>query len=155
MMLMYAPLNSVGHGNVVWLAIFAGSAVGVLAWLFTEVVTRRAVNGLWVLMAADLVAMAYMWSPGGSMSPAGWIAAAYFAVQTTLWATNSYHWLDERLRFAGLQATSAETDQSIAIAARASAEPLMTRLHLRASMVTMTLGMAYMFVAMQLRGWTP
>lgn len=149
MALMYVPLDSVGHVSIVWRDAFAVGTVVVLTWLLMEVARRRAINGLWVLAAADLAAMAYMWSPGGIMSPTGWIVAAYFTVQAALWMNNSYRWLDDRLRFGGMLVNSAAVDHSISVAAEVSAESLMARLHLRASMITMTLGMAYMLAAMQ------
>jgi hypothetical protein len=147
MAFMYAPA-SIDHFDIpsgFWQLLFANGALAVLAWMLTQALDGRAINVLWLVMATDLGAMAYMWSPSGFQAPITWILVAYFAVQALLWVSDRMRDVDHRtLRVGNVPLTPGG---AIAITA---AEPLVCFRDLRASMFAMTLGMAYMFAAMQL-----
>ena len=96
-------------------------------------------------MAIDLGAMAYMWSPSGFQAPITWLLVAYFAAQSLLWVTDRMRDVDHKTLLGG--SFSVTPGGAVAISA---AEPLVCFRDLRASMFAMTLGMAYMFAAMQL-----
>lgn len=146
MIFMFAPV-SLDHFNIpngFWQLLFANAAGLVLAWILAQAVSGRAVNMLWVAMAIDLGAMAYMFSPTGFVAPIAWLLVAYFAGQALLWITNSYRKLD---RHAIVTGNAINADGALTATA---VQPLICERDLRGSMFVMTLGMAYMFAAMQL-----
>jgi Domain of unknown function (DUF5134) len=147
MVFMYAPA-SIDHFDIpsgFWQLLFANGALAILAWMLTQALDGRAINVLWLVMAVDLGAMAYMWSPSGFEAPITWILVAYFALQSLLWVSNRMREVDHRTLHIG--SVSLTAGGAIAIT---TAEPLVCFRDLRASMFAMTLGMAYMFAAMQL-----
>jgi hypothetical protein len=146
MAFMFAP-SSIDHLNIptsFWQLTFAGGALVILAWLLTEALERRPFNALWVVIATDLAAMVYMWSPNGYRAPVTWLLVAYFVGQSLLWGTDRMRSIDRHRLRAGF---SVMADGSVGAAV---AQPLICFRDLRVSMSAMTLGMAYMFVAMQL-----
>jgi hypothetical protein len=147
MAFQFAPA-SIDHFNIpagFWQLVFANAAIAVLLWMLTQAVNGRAVNVLWLVMAIDLGAMAYMWSPSGFQAPLTWLLVAYFAAQSLLWVTDRMRDVDHRALFGGN--FSVAPGGTVTMAA---AEPLVCFRDLRVSMSAMTLGMAYMFAAMQL-----
>lgn len=147
MAVMFAPA-SVDYFHIptgFWSLAFANGAIAVLLWMLVQLFEGRGVNLLWLLIALDLGAMAYMWTPGGLQAPITWLLVAYFAIQAVLWASDRMRDLDERTIFGGGVSVTPEG----ALAARV-AEPLICFKDLRASMAVMTIGMAYMLAAMQL-----
>ncbi len=146
MVFMFAPA-SLDHFNIpagFWQLLFANAAGLVVAWILAQALSGRAVNMLWVVMAIDLAAMVYMWSPAGFVAPITWLLVAYFTVQALLWATNSYRRLDKHAIVSG---NVVNPDGTVTMSA---VQPLICERDLRPSMFVMTLGMAYMFAAMQL-----
>jgi hypothetical protein len=144
---MYAP-GSVDSFDIppgFWSLAFANGAIAVLLWVFVQLIEGKATNLLWLTMAFDLGAMAYMWSPTGFQSPITWLLVAYFAVQAVLWASDRARDFDERAIFASHIAVTPDGAMTATVA-----EPLICFKDLRVSMAAMTLGMAYMFAAMQL-----
>jgi hypothetical protein len=147
MAFMFAPA-SVDYFDVptgFWSLAFANGALAVLLWMLVQMFAGRGTNMLWLLIAFDFAAMAYMWSPSGFQAPITWLLVAYFVAQAVLWGTDRMRDLDERTIFGG--AVSVTPDGALAASV---AEPLICFKDLRASMAAMTLGMAYMFAAMQL-----
>jgi preprotein translocase subunit SecG len=147
MAFMFAP-GSIDHFNIpsgFWQLAFANGAIAALAWILVQALSGRAINVLWLVMAIDLGAMAYMWSPSGFQAPITWILVAYFALQSLLWVTDRMREVDHKTLLGG--SFSVTPGGAVAISA---AEPLVCFRDLRVSMFAMTLGMAYMFAAMQL-----
>ena len=147
MMFMFAPasLDHFGIPATFWQLLFANAAGGVVFWMLAQLLAGRAVNRLWLVMGVDLAAMVYMWSPSGFVAPITWILVAYFAAQAGLWITDRYRQLDEQpLSGSALSVNADGTLTATAVA------PLICERDLRVSMFAMTLGMAYMFAAMQL-----
>jgi hypothetical protein len=147
MAFMFAPasIDSFSIPAGFWQLAFANGALAILAWMLAQALAGRAINVLWLTTAIDLGAMAYMWSPGGFQGPITWILVAYFAVQSLLWVTNRMREVDHKALLGG--SFSVTPDGAVAMSA---GEPLVCFRDLRVSMFTMTLGMAYMFAAMQL-----
>ncbi len=146
MAFMFAP-GSLDHFNIpagLWPLLFANASGLVVAWMLALVLGGRSVNGLWVVLAFDLAAMAYMWSPSGYVAPLTWLLVAYFAIQAVLWATDTYRKLDRRLTVAGVGVNPDGVLTATAV------QPLVCERDLRLSMSVMASGMAYMFAAMQL-----
>ena len=147
MAVMYAPA-SVDYFDIptgFWSLAFANAAIAVALWMLVQAFAGRGTNVLWLVMAFDLAAMAYMWSPSGFQAPITWLLVAYFAAQAALWGTDRMRNLDERTILGG--AVSVTPDGALEASV---AEPLICYKDLRVSMAAMTIGMAYMFAAMQL-----
>jgi hypothetical protein len=147
MAVMYAP-GSVDHFNIptgFWSLAFTNAAIAIVLWMVVQALAGRGTNLLWLLMAFDLAAMAYMWSPSGFQAPITWLLIAYFAGQAVLWGTDRMRNLDERTILGGAVSVTPEGALAASVA-----EPLICYKDLRVSMAAMTLGMAYMFAAMQL-----
>jgi hypothetical protein len=90
MAFMFAPA-SIDYFNVptgFWSLAFANGAIAIVLWMLVQTFAGRGTNLLWLLIAFDLGAMAYMWSPTGFQAPITWLLVAYFAVQAVLWGTN-------------------------------------------------------------------
>jgi hypothetical protein len=148
MAFMFAP-PSIDHFNIpsgFWQIAFASSALAIVAWMLTQAMEGRAINVLWLVMAIDLAAMAYMWSPSGFQAPITWLLVAYFVWQSLMWVTDRMRGVDHKTLWGG-GGVSVTPEGAVAMAA---AEPLVCFRDLRVSMSAMTLGMAYMFAAMQL-----
>ncbi len=147
MAFMYAPASlDVYHiPSGFWQIAFADGAIAVLAWMLFQAMSGRAINVLWLVMAIDLGAMAYMWSPSAFQAPLTWLLVAYFFAQSLLWITNRMRDVDHMTLLRG--GFSVTPDGAVTMSA---AEPLVCFRDLRVSMFAMTLGMAYMFAAMQL-----
>lgn len=85
MVFMFAP-GSLDHLDIpqgFWPLLFANAAGAVVAWGLARTLAGQAVNGLWAVLAFDLAAMAYMWSPSGYVAPITWLLVAYFVLQAT------------------------------------------------------------------------
>jgi hypothetical protein len=150
MAFMYAPasVDSFNIPSGFWSLAFANGAIAILLFVLVQLFAGNATNLLWLTMAFDLGAMAYMWSPSGFQAPVTWVLVAYFTVQSALWASNRIRKFDERTIFGGGGTNIAVTPEGTMTAT--VAEPLICFKDLRVSMSVMTLGMAYMFAAMQL-----
>lgn len=147
MTFMFAP-SSIDYFNIpagFWQLVFANGALAALAWMLVQALSGRAINVLWLVMAIDLGAMAYMWSPSGFQAPLTWILVAYFVAQSLLWVSDRMRDVDHKTLWGG--SFSVTPGGAVTIEA---AEPLVCFRDLRVSMFAMTLGMAYMFAAMQL-----
>ncbi len=147
MAFMFAPA-SLDHFNIpsgFWQLVFANGAIAIVLWMLAQALAGRAINVLWLVMAIDLAAMAYMFSPSGFQGPLTWLLVAYFAAQSLLWVTDRMRDVDHKTLLGG--GFSVTPGGAVAMSA---AEPLVCFRDLRVSMFAMTLGMAYMFAAMQL-----
>ncbi len=147
MAFMFAPA-SLDHFDIptgFWSLAFANGALAIVLWILVQVLAGRGTNLLWLVMAFDLGAMAYMWSPTGFQAPITWLLVAYFAAQALLWGTNRMRDFDERTMLGGAVSVTPDGALSASVA-----EPLICFKDLRPSMAAMTIGMAYMFAAMQL-----
>jgi len=148
MAFMYAP-PSIDHLNIptsFWQLAFAGGALIIIAWMLTEAAEHHPINTLWPVMTIDLAAMVYMWSPNGYKPALTWLLVAYFTAQTLLWATDRMRTIDHHT----LPTPTITITPDGALSTTTTATPLICYRDLRLSMSAMTLGMAYMFAAMQL-----
>jgi hypothetical protein len=146
MLFMFAP-GSLDHFDIpasFWQIVFANAAGIVAIWMLAQLLSGRAVNLLWGVIAIDFAAMVYMWTPSGFVAPITWLLVAYFGAGAVLWATNRMRTVDERPLFGGFTIGAGGTLSATRV------EPLICEKDLRWSMGLMSLGMAYMFAAMQL-----
>jgi hypothetical protein len=147
MAFMFAPA-SIDHFNIptgFWSLAFANGAIAIVLWMLVQTFAGRGTNLLWLVIAFDLGAMAYMWSPAGFQAPITWLLVAYFAAQAVLWGTNRMRDFDEHTILGGAVSVTPEGSLTASVA-----EPLICFKDLRVSMAAMTIGMAYMFAATQL-----
>lgn len=148
MTFMYAPaaLHAPDLPVAFWRSVFTVAAVIAAVWALGD--TRRAPNVIWLLTAVDLGQMVYMWSPGLFTAPLTWLFVAYLTGEAGLWAVDAYRRLDGGSPVIALGMSA--TGQTGAVTVGVAPAALLGNLDISVSMITMTLGMAYMFAAMQL-----
>jgi hypothetical protein len=146
MVFMYAPssIDRLDIPNGFWQLAFAGAAVLIVVWMLVQAVSAIAINALWLLMAIDLSAMVYMWSPNAFKAPLTWLLVVYFMAQALLWVSDRIRSVDGHTLPGGLSVTPEGAVGTVAAA------PLICYRDLRVTMGAMTFGMAYMFAATQL-----
>ena len=149
MAFMYAPaaIHPPTVPMTFWRVAFAATGVVAAVWALGG--TRRAPNLIWLLTAVDLGAMVYMWSPGSLTAPLTWILVAYLTAEAALWAVDAYRRVDGSTPIISMTMVPAGYEGGT-VALRVAPAALLGDLDISASMIGMTLGMAYMFVAMQL-----
>jgi hypothetical protein len=150
MVAMYLPtgLDPLHIPAVGWQAVFL-SALGVLTVLgaYEFLCERRTVSALWLLVAGDMLAMLYMWSPGVSATPFSVVIGTFLLVEAGVWGADRAVSLDRPLGPSLWLMTGSGVlgfGAGAAVASRAAPREL------RVSMVAMSLGMAYMILAMTL-----
>ena len=146
MFFMFAPpsLDHFGIPAEFWRLLFANAAGGLVLWMLVALTNGVPVNRLWPAITVDLAAMVYMWSPNGFVPAVTWVLVAYFAFVSVLWGTDRYRELDGQAVGGRLALGGDGTLTATAVSS------LVCERDLRVSMGAMTLGMAYMFAAMQL-----
>ncbi len=173
MISMFLPTTGMIVSAVVGEVVFAVAALTVGGFVVSELVRRGGVGWLWPIAGVDLAAMGYMFAMPSMRL--GWLTgllAAWFAAQALGWATGGLSTVaDTGL---GEQKTApARESPEIATAANAPRRGPASRtvslkritaatthlgsahsLSIRATLIVMSLGMAYMFLAMQF-GMTP
>jgi hypothetical protein len=146
-MFMSASLKPFDISTIFWQAIFVAALVVLAGWLARQALNQRGASGLWPLLAIELWAMLYMWSPGATETPLSWLLIAYLAVESGLWTTGRVLDVDRNcLPNGGYQINGAHGAGVLRIATTTT---LACERDLRVTMTAMTLGMAYMVFAMQ------
>ncbi len=148
MAFMFVPgsLDPFDPSAVLWQSIFATMLVLVAAWLAREALIHRGASGLWVLLAVELWAMLYMWTPGATQAPLSWLLIAFLAAESGLWITGRVLSVDRHWLPSGAYGTADTRGAGVLRIAATTA--LACERDLRVSMTAMTLGMAYMVLAM-------
>jgi uncharacterized membrane protein len=149
MAFMFVPgsLDPFDVAPVFWQATFVGVLVLLAGWLARQAFLQRGASGLWVLLAIELWAMLYMWSPGAMQTPLSWLLIAYLAVESGLWTTGRVLGVDhDVLPSGGYDFAGGRGAGVLRVAATTT---LACERDLRVTMTAMTLGMAYMVFAMQ------
>jgi hypothetical protein len=150
---MYASgVIGAGPGVVAFWRVAIATA-GVLAVLWAWWGGTDTVNPVWLLTALDLGAMSYMWSPGSSGTVAAVLVLLYLLGDGAMWtldAHRSFERAPSLLRWLPLGDASGGTVALGGVGARA--EALLGDRDISPSMVLMSLGMAYMVLAMRLVG---
>lgn len=146
---MYAPaaIHAPAVSAAFWQVLFGVTGIVVAVWALVG--TLRPPNLIWLQTAVGLGAMVYMWSPGSFAAPLTWFLVAYLVAEAGLWALDAYRRVDGSTPIIGLTMASVGY-QGGAVTLEAAPAPLLGELNISVSMIGMTLGMAYMFVAMQL-----
>ncbi len=150
---MYWP----GHmpvGAVAGEVVFAVALAVVLALISAELLRQAPVAGLWLIAAVDLAAMIFMFAamahPVGALTTA---LVIWFTIEALGWAFGYVRMSEPRLGEPLPDvdiAAPVEPTGGLAVAVRTDRPRTATRSDtlLRASLVLMSLGMAYMFLAM-------
>jgi uncharacterized membrane protein len=149
MAFMFVPgsLDPFAVAPVFWQATFVGVLMLLAGWLARQAFLQRGASGLWVLLAIELWAMLYMWSPGAMQTPLSWLLIAYLAVESGLWTTGRVLGVDrDVLQSGGYDFAGGRGAGVLRVAATTT---LACERDLRVTMTAMTLGMAYMVFAMQ------
>jgi hypothetical protein len=159
MIAMYLPgsLDPLVVPAAAWRAVFI-LALGVLAvGGVNEWFERRAVSGLWLLVAGDLVAMLYMWSPGVLTVPLSVGLGGFLALEAGVWGSDRVLTLDRplgpspyALGGAGAGFGAGAGGLLLGGASATGSGSLGATRELRVAMVAMSLGMGYMILAMAL-----
>jgi hypothetical protein len=130
-----------------WRVVFALACVLAALWSMGGV--QRAPTLMWLLTAVDLGAMVCMWTTNLSAS-LRWALVVYLGVQASLWALDAYRRVDGGAPVINVAGLSAAPGGVALPVAGARAESLLGDLDISVSMVLMSVGMAWMFAAMQL-----
>jgi uncharacterized membrane protein HdeD (DUF308 family) len=151
MAFMYAPavIDSLAVPAVFWQLVFVST--GVLAALWALGGVGRVPTLMWLLTSIDLAAMIYMWSPHSAAAALGWLLAGYFVAQGAMWSADAYRRLDGHTPIISwnlMSDTSGSATVTVPVARTVASDSLIGELDIGLSMIAMTLGMAYMLVAM-------
>jgi hypothetical protein len=142
-----APLT-IADGR--WQALYGIGLALVTTWLVWQALSSGGASGLWLLLAADLLAMLYMWSPGALHGSYSWLLVAYLTGEALAWLSGRVVDVDRNVLPGGGYSVS---DGPIGAGASAvgilATATLAGERDLRVSMSAMTFGMAYMVLAMQ------
>lgn len=149
MAFMYAPaaIDPLGIPARFWQIVFAVACVLAAVWSMSG--AQRTPTLMWLLTAVDLGAMVVMWMTNVSASLC-WALVVYLGVQALLWAVDGYRRVDGGVPVIDFAALSAAPGGVSLPLVAARAEPLLGDLDISVSMVVMSIGMAWMFAAMQL-----
>jgi Domain of unknown function (DUF5134) len=149
MAFMYAPaaIDPFVIPDGFWRVVFALACVLAALWSMGGV--QRAPTLMWLLTAVDLGAMVCMWTTNLSASLC-WALVVYLGVQASLWAADAYRRVDGGVPVINVAGLSAAPGGVALPVAGARAESLLGELDISVSMVLMSVGMAWMFAAMQL-----
>jgi hypothetical protein len=133
-----------------WQALYGIGLAPLAAWLVWQALSRGGVSGLWLLLAADLLAMLYMWSPGAMQGSLSWLLVAYLTAEALFWLSGRIVGVDRNvLPAGGYSVSSAAVGTGASALGIVETATLACERDLRVSMSAMTLGMAYMVLAMQ------
>jgi hypothetical protein len=149
MAFMYAPavIDPLGVPARFWQIVFAVACILAAVWSMSG--GQRTPTLMWLLTAVDLGAMACMWTPHVSASLC-WALVIYLTVQASLWALDAYRRIDGAAPVINFSALSAAPAGMSLPLAGTRVESLLGDLDISVSMVLMSVGMAWMFAAMQL-----
>lgn len=138
MMDMFAPTNRVIVAGRIGKLVFAAAVIATLVYIGVVLVRAERLGWLWPALAADFAAMVYMFvMPVPGLSWLTWILVGWLTLQAVGWLT-------------GALPARADLGSPRGGPAAAACGFLQPDLGVRLSLAAMNLGMAYMFVAMEL-----
>ncbi len=156
MAFMYAPaqVDPLAVPSAFWKLVFAAAGIIAAAWAINGV--GRVSTLIWLLTSIDMAAMLFMWSgpQGAATAPVAWLLACYLLAEAVMWALDLHRRLDGTTPVVSWRLLATESGASISEGSigteTVGSGSLVGELDISASMVAMTVGMAYMLVAMQL-----
>jgi hypothetical protein len=155
---MFTPASAVPFtiADGRWRALYGVGLALVATWLVWQTLSHGGASGLWLLLGADLLAMLYMWSPGAMRGSISWLLAAYLTGEALLWLSGRIVDVDRNIlpgsgfSVGGASVSGASGGTGAGALGIAATATLACEHDLRVSMSAMTLGMAYMVLAMSL-----
>ncbi|MGH3626632.1 MAG: DUF5134 domain-containing protein, partial [Sciscionella sp.] len=146
MIVMFLPTKGMIVSTRWGQVVFAVAALGVGCFLLADVLRHRRVGALWVIGCVDFAAMVYMFAMPAAA--AGWltgVAVAWFGLQALCWAAGRLG------AIGGLGGPRlADLPGAAGTAVPMSTTPRqVTDRSVRVTLAVMSLGMGYMFLAMQ------
>ncbi len=155
MAFMYLPaqLDPVAAPAGFWRIVFACAGVLTASWSIAGV--GRNATLIWLLTSIDLGAMLYMWAGPSRASAAavGWLVVSYLLAEAAVWGLDLYRRLDGSSPLVSWRLLPGPEGATVIRAVSGGGgggATLLGELDISISMVTMTVGMAYMVAAMQL-----
>jgi hypothetical protein len=165
MMAMFWPVGGLtARGQHIAMTVFVTALSGVLIGMLCDLARRRRVRLAWWITAIELAAMSYMFAPVSYRAPVPTAAlVGWFVVEAFGWAGGWLHVVsssERSLRVAddladGVDPAESDATPSVSVGSRPSGGRLGPRrtsamgLPVRISMTLMSVGAAYMLVAMQ------
>lgn len=158
MAFMYVParIDPFTVSTAFWQLTFASAGLIAAGWAIGG--SGRVSTLIWLLTSIDLGAMLYMWagSAQGNTAPVTWLLGGYVITEGAMWALDLYRRLDGATPIVSWRLLAVESGATLSAASigseAAATGSLLGELDISASMIAMTLGMAYMLVAAQLMG---
>lgn len=169
---MFAPTTRMIVSAVVGEVAFAAAALTVGAFVVSELVRHGRVSWLWLIAGVDLAAMGYMFAVSSTrLECMAGLLVAWFAAQALGWTTGALSTLADTDLSEPDTAPASESPETVTAATAAPSGPATRMLSLkhtittittaahhgsahslsiRTSLMVMNLGMAYMFLAVQL-----
>jgi hypothetical protein len=148
-MFVPASVDPFSLSNGFWQGVFVAALALVAGWLARQALAGNGASGLWLLLAIDLLAMLYMWSPGAIEATLSWLLIAYLSAEAALWMTGRVLSADRNWLPGGGYSLD-HVGAGHGVLGIAKATTLACERDLRVSMSVMTLGMAYMVLALLL-----
>jgi len=160
MAFMYLPANlDPAHVPIgLWKLVFAAAGLIAAVWAIGGV--GRTATVIWLLTSIDLGAMLYMWAGSARVGDAAvtWILAGYLIAEALAWGFDLYRRIDGATPLVSWQLLAVQPGATTVVGSGSRSGSgsarqegsLLGKLDISASMIAMTIGMAYMLVAMQL-----
>jgi hypothetical protein len=156
MAFMYAPaqIDPLSVPSGFWKLVFAAAGLIAAVWAIGGV--GRVSMLIWLLSSIDLCTMLYMVSGPrrADAAPLTGLFTAYVLGEAAMWALDTYRRLDGMTPVISWRILASESGGTLSAASIGTtvtaSESLLGELDISVSLVAMTLGMAYMLVAMQL-----
>ena len=148
MIWMFLPTPPAIIPALAWQLAFALAALLIVVWFIWSFSRRRAVNFVWVTSLIAVLAMIYMFAlPGAAIPLLTYVLVAYFVAEAIAWFIGAFDEVETGRRRLLPYAVGPRSDY-----ASKFAHPLTEAgsLNVRVTLGIMALGMAYMFLAMQI-----
>jgi len=142
---MYLPRMFKPIPNVSGAIVFSLITTSILIWLLRTWSHGSVANALWLLLLFDMASMAYMFVlPSIGLSWLSYSLILYFLLESAGWAIGSSDEAKQHKRVVIGPASVQAKKQTTSLASQTGAG-------IRFSLSAMALGMAYMFLAMQIQ----
>lgn len=144
---MFLPMGLKTLPAMWWETLFTVAASAILVWMLAAWLRRRPVDALWFASLLGTGAMVYMFAlPGAAVAAVTYALVAYYVAEAAAWAGGWFYEDGER-RSSPLPLVVGPRPPTVP--ARAQVLARRVPAELRTTLAAMAIGMAYMFVAMQ------
>lgn len=144
---MFLPAGAKVPADLPGQGVFAAATVAMLGWVATQLARGQAVNLLWGLSLVGQAAMVYMFAmPELKIAALTWLLVAWFTAEAVIWVTGGFDDGGRQRRVLPYTVGPRGTAAQARVVPLAGAGDVEVRLTLGVA----ALGMAYMFVVMQI-----